>query len=76
MAASATKIVCEIQRIQSLDFFKSIELIKFHRAALAQQHAAYQNKVTSQTTMSHVQFTTGIQLISASQKSVLTTNSS
>ena len=34
------------------------------------RHYAYQNKVTSKTTMSHVQFVTGILLISAWQKYV------
>ena len=39
---------------------------QFHRAASAhKQNYVYQNKVTSQTTMSHVQLVTGVLLISA-----------
>ena len=42
-----------------------------HKNSLAKQNCAHQNKVTSQTIMSYLQFGIGIQLISAKQNLVV-----
>ena len=41
------------------------ELLKHQKSSLAQQNDAYQNTVTSQNTIAHVQSATGILLVFA-----------